>query len=891
MNLFQSEKQRTQTNNLSIKLVVGLTITLSATLLVLNSTLPGLGFGWSVKNSWVEYTTSWPFFFFGLLLSATTGFIAFTQRDWRYVPPILSVFAIALAFQNPFSTQAELLTAPSGFEVYKSGGPPDPDLTVSELSERVVSLKRLPLNGVFAPEPVGLEALTLRAIDSKKALEPIVMHFGEVSVVDFFKPPKIMVPEPIAALESALNEATNALEEASQRLSAIGDCPTPIDGQPDGACEHQKSTAESDWDSAKADQTERNNLLQAAKDRNNAIPVSQAATELRHETVQLAWRILSTQETAVQEARDASFTYLASLCAAFFLFLSGLLAPGITWSIAPILLAAVAHTYFTSEPKNLFSDDWMAYSPVAHAIFFSVFFLIARVLHVVTIANWPILKVLKPFERWEVLRLVLWRSTWVFAILCSLLAVSTYFDEESRHLLYNIPLQTKVVPSEDCEKGKSLIFRQHDLAGCAARRPESDTRASMRWHIAKFEREASFAIAESSKAANASVEALADQTRALFDTHVQKRLSPNEGKLPFVSSFFNDEDCDFPLKIANCIKDAITSPAREKYKNAFDRVEVTFKDRVANIVTSSNGNINYARLELTKLIRQTTDDLILPLDLMIKKAFRVLDVSSMVGFVFLTIALIKALLHITFRCLCAPKGLDERLSRNVKNVMGELDKIAAPFTPEQVATSSSSTFFLQPGTTYRLRSTFKPVNAIPDSVLPRILFAPRGAFKRYAMPLNSDAAPLGFAMAVKVVTVRLEANQTLAFIPSAMVGFEESVKFKSAFLRRVLDILSGRIRTVLAQGPGDLILQSEGETVVLPKQGEAGPFHALPLQIIAWSPSVQFVTRADKSMKELYMNPPHVRPLEDGVAVVDTARRSGKGPRPIGLLGALTTQF
>lgn len=880
-----------------------LAVAVPTALLVLTATQPGLGYGWATTSRWAGLVAEpW---IMGMLLaiSVATLVIAKVRRDARLLPAGLGGLLLLLA-PSPMTIDAPYLTR---FDTGIRGH--TDSLSLGAMISRLRAPATLPLGGALLPPPVAFEAANSRAQAVAYELEAILAELGGDLPAGSLAPP---TPPDHTEPRAAIARTQDALDRHNQLRRTDCNFWRPVanirlpDKDRNAECIARRDIHD-DIEAGLSAQLASLNADIAESD----IAHQAALRTYRAQTsaIAKAGDLIAQMDAAQAEAARITRARAVALGTAALVFVAALVTPGITLAVGLVFLTTAGA--WLAEP-----DAWV--SLWLHFTAFAIPFMIARLIRGATATNWPLVRLLRPSERWQALRLTLRRSVPIFGGLAALLVVSHWIGGTLRDPLYLLPAPgAETVPtlSAECPVGLALVFRQPTRDGCAPQRPESDLSASFRWHIAEAERHLLISVDLGADAGIDSAETLGQRVLDDFDAKIPRRLESNNQGTPYWSATFDYERCSInPRRWLGCLRNTFRKEPRERYARQFDEVRTTLAKRVDDIIASTHGNLDAAREPLRLAVTEAAGTLITAVDETIWKGFRILDLISFVAFGLMMLALLRALVHVFVRCLCVAPGLEERLLRHPASAGRAAGMI--PFDTEslgKLVQDKGATLALQPGVDYRIRAKYTVVNVAAVNVWPRLAFAPRGRFCSYTVPEGSSGT-LSFAGAKRIILVNLDSEQSVAFKPASLVGYTKGVRFRTAFYQKVIDLLCGRLRVVTAIGKGQVLLLALGEITTLPKVGDKDTMPvqagqslagltstssgksnskattAQAGQIIAWSPNAQFLAKADDSLVGLYLNAPMVRPLAGGLAIIDKAHHAGKGPRPIGLLAALLSQ-
>jgi uncharacterized protein (AIM24 family) len=875
----------------AVRMISLLAVAIPTCILIAAGALPGLGREWIANLPWTVLDLSSSLRLTVLAMGAVTLLGAFVMRDWRLIPAVMASAILGFFAPSSMSTDAHLLR--SGTELPLAlGVVAEPDWTLSSLTERLETRVELPLGGSLLPAPVKLEMNEIRARALAERVKTIIIEQGDVRL-DAVTPPDPPDHSERNLRMAAAVESQQRLEAELVRLNCRRANSASRNGEngTQSECEHSREfiffELDRVFETIAATTVE---IEQADQSYRFALDQYRIDMLVIADGLSVAAYLQSAQAEAIQVSQTRAVAFGAAIA----ILLAGLVTPGISFALVAIPIATGILS--VALPLDNVTGQVTLW---AQTLIFLSFFGLARVVHLAALVNWPLIRLLRATERRKALLLTLRRSTPIFVVLALLLWGSAVFDRYIQDQLYQLPPPAGAEISQsdvDCPVGTTLVFRQPNIEGCSAQRLETDLRQSIGWHISNLERELNESLADARIEANATSETLGARLISEFDQHALRRLAPDQltgtgYETRYWSPAFKYEGCSLnPFSWLGCLRNEFREKPRESYAEWFDPFADSFYEKVNNAVIAAQGNIEDASARLLEVIREADEEMRAAADASIQKTFRLLDLLTVLASFFVVLALVRAVTHVFLRCLCAADGLEERLVRHPASVGRLHDR--EPITIDQVAISEQSTVKLKPGQTYRLRGALQPTNVAASSGwFPRLLFAPRGVFKKYTVKEGAHSAALSFGGALRVVVIRLKRGQTIACNPGSLLGYIEGTQFRSRFLKRALDLLCGRMRSLTVTGPGEVLLSSEGDIINLPQNDGAGEIQIPANKIIAWTPDVQFLARRDDSLWQLYWNPPEVRPLSGGLAVIDQARNQGAGPRPIGLLAALLTQI
>ena len=596
-------------------------------------------------------------------------------------------------------------------------------------------------------------------------------------------------------------------------------------------------------------------------------------------------RLLAYRNEASQVATQVSQVRAVSLGVAGLIVAAALLTPGIGTAVPLVAVAVGAQAWMVEGEGMLPRLDLLVFFGA-----FAVPVLICRLVHDAARTNWPMLRRSRRVERLRATGLMAWRSTWIVVVLGALISASMFLEYNAQKWLYALPVAADTEIVAGCPKGETLVFRQPALEGCAPRRPEADIEASLHWHLEQAERNVLSRIDEGAREGSASAQKLGSVTIDAFDEFIPKRLASDEGVDSYVSSGFDKRHCRWwdPRTWTGCLVNKMLELPRTAYANSFDATETGLEGRVNAAVKEAEGDVEEAQVALGDVTRDTTAELRDRISQGLGMLFRGMDVLRLAAVFLLIFTILRVFAHIFLRCFTGAEEFGRRLMRLDPGSRSLPGRTALPFRSEQVD-SQRSEVLLRPGQSYRIRRKYEPNNLTARFVWPRIISAPRGGFREYEVPLKGSGATIKLPQAIWGVRISVDKKQRLAFDGSAFIGFSGDITFRKVFQQSIISLLSGRLRTLVAIGPGEIILLSSGEPERL-LGGTSEETFIRSTRMLAWSQDWQFVARADPSTSALVWNAPQARPLKGGLVVTDAARHSQKRPPLFGLFGALLSQ-
>lgn len=883
-----------------------LCLSVSIAAILITANWPGLGPAWTIETSWVAIIGTPMARIVWAVLALLSAFGAIASRNvvaviWcfplaflaMFAPPRISLETTLLARSYALEVEAQLLTPFLNSEVTHQRL--SDAQGIAEAIRNTRSAPDLPKSIAMLFETAGLIAYAagISEKDAEKLLEGLGLPSAPKST--------------LAVLENEIALQTKAVLDAEL---AIDNCWFGFTEGPVVNLDTEH-VDQSEIDRCKKRRGDRYNdandyLTLLTQGRPSAKTADAEAhgnykAELISKGKSLAaidGRILAVRAAEEQAKQAASTlfaivpTVVAALLAALFI------AEGSTLFFATMTITIAA--YFAapmfSIPLQNRGPSWEYAVILASVIAFASVFLGLRALRLYIIQNAHLLKLLERKELIGTLGLAGFRWIPLGACVAGGLFASSWLDQRLLDPAYAVFPKEEHSASQatdedaslqECDPAHRLIATQRINQNCASRQLEIDLEAALVRHFANFDVLVKNSTRDVSRVATSEADWAAIETRRL--------MAEIPSRLEVLNPTFNYGGCSL-LELMGCALNGGKSLARTSYRDARVLAERVLEERLLNLVDSVGASAGLAKASVDTAVFGALLEIRKNVGRFLWAWFRLADVLGFVAGLLLSIAILKSFGYMLIRCLHQLPGLDERIKSAAEKATGS-SAIENQADAKQILFGRNNEIEISEAGQYQIASSvgvtgreaamtlpIASISHILNRIIPSMVDRKRAnwAFKEYNLGKDSSPLKLSTGGGRQLTSINLRKNERLGIKREAFVGKERTVRLKSRWGFRMLDLFSGRIRHAVVEGPGLVILRSEGDaTLAIIRPDEDDERGADPHTLMAWSSDIDYHVRSGTGWLALYSGSVVVAPAGGGVAIVDGGETTGR------LLGAL----
>ncbi|WP_162932968.1 hypothetical protein [Roseovarius sp. EL26] len=478
---------------------------------------------------------------------------------------------------------------------------------------------------------------------------------------------------------------------------------------------------------------------------------------------------------------------------------------------------------------------------------------------------------------------------WTFpgALLVGGLILSNSLDKHAMDFLYRQNVDVFQTGLE-CEPENRLL---HTATGydttCIQRRLEQDVQRSIRSHFNAAQANVLNAVDELTDETLSTADwAQITANRVVDDTlpHQLARSRCLETECTYVSPIFDIETgCNF-FNVMCHGKNWGKHRARAVYDGSRSSTAKAVEDILQSASSVANQSAEEVRAAARAEIKGVIDASIVRLDRLAWTVFRINEVLRFLAAFCLSIAVLKTLGYILIRVIHHQDGINERLGQRAelpRSVPSE------PFTDRITYSDHEGILRIPGGETYCLAKSaslqgaqshiFQPIPSI-GLFISRLLSwpitkIPNHILNRYKTD-GVDEVKISSLNNWRLIAIRLEDGEELAFNTSSFIGMTSSVRLKVKWGFRTTDLMASRIRRPHAIGAGYVIFITQGAVQV----SEALPTERKPSfvgvsRMVAWVPGAPYQLDSQKIPIAMYAGTVGVAPAtRSGLIFADGGR-------------------
>ena len=525
---------------------------------------------------------------------------------------------------------------------------------------------------------------------------------------------------------------------------------------------------------------------------------------------------------------------------------------------------------------------------VANSLSILVPLLALYALRLFALHNFELWRVLSPRERALVgLKvLVYWSAPAV--LLAGGILGSRFIDDSAMDQFYR---ENSVVinGASECEPQARLLSTAQLLDGsCARRRLEADVERAIRFHFENMRVNAAKSLDRLTDEALSSADWARKTATQVIDDAIPDKLAEtscrHSTECSYISPAFNIQTgCDF-WRIVCHLKNAGKRAAQVRYDRSRQATISTVEDKLLAAEENAKSSTEVLKREAGEAINQTVRNSIIALDRFAWSWFRANDVLRFVAVFCLILAVLKSVGYVLIRVIHFQDGFNDRLAATNSDLKWRISDQAEG----KVTISKDSRLTVPAGNTFCIASSVAVQNHQSHLVLPMpsvSLFVGR-AFAAIGNRKNANALYSVFRTTEddevfsistdegrRLVAVRLEEGESIAFDPTAFVGRNNTVRLKMRWGFRATDLMAGRIRRPHARGPGYVIFRTSGEVeVALPRVSRDNSHLIEVSRLVAWTPGAPYKLVSQPGFGAMYLGTTDVCPAVYGIAIGDGGR-------------------
>jgi len=334
--------------------------------------------------------------------------------------------------------------------------------------------------------------------------------------------------------------------------------------------------------------------------------------------------------------------------------------------------------------------------------------------------------------------------------------------------------------------------------------------------------------------------------------------------LPTVSEKFKLEDCGFlnvKCGVKNMVKDGMNSSYIESRQDAIDDFEREIQEKVDNSADNV-GTINrnavsflYHKMKATNEAMQST----------ISNTFKGVLILNMIMDILLGLLILKSFLYV-FARVAFTDDTDHYVSFMDKEWSmpdGQLKKCGNKYT---IDGDSSTNYFIS--------RSYEPSGQAPRYVVPQKkaavlarLFTRNYAMNHIIMEGRNQTVDFRAIGSNEFVEWDLSEGEEVIFHFSNFVGMTQNVQLSATISLRLTSLLMGRFIFTTAQGPGKLILLTQGEPVISgdPKAESS----VATSRILAWHKNTRFHVESELNILDVFMSGIYLKKKKEDMVLID----------------------
>ncbi|MCW3783596.1 hypothetical protein [Defluviimonas salinarum] len=445
--------------------------------------------------------------------------------------------------------------------------------------------------------------------------------------------------------------------------------------------------------------------------------------------------------------------------------------------------------------------------------------------------------------------------------------------EAELRLAYGIalPEESGLAPDASrCEPDAdpSIIYVREPF--CPQRDLERDIRTSTTYWFTEASTVARGAVGQSKVAADRQVDEAVNASLTLFEQAIPNRLGTQnlQAGQTGVSAAFNYKDDCFPLDFKCRIWREIAIALDGRYMRSRSTLKSSLESELragaeaSGTVTAASANTaNASILTASEWLKAETSRQVF-------LAFRLSEVLSAVSMLIAAIAIFKSYGFMTGRTAFADPSLNRRIS------MGQArhgDK-ASP----SVSISDQGGLPLRTPGRYRIRYGAHVDGKAPKGLLPyqplrqtmARLIPFRHAFQFFDFDPGEQQVSLPCGNVRRIIEIRLGEGERVGYFPKYLYGVVGNPRLNSRWTLRIGNLLQGRMRLHLVEGPGSVLLMSTDQPSLL-SAGNEGSGGLAPSRLMAWSEGLDLKVTCESGWLSAYTSPVLLQPVGAGFALFD----------------------
>ncbi|MFC3614537.1 hypothetical protein ACFORG_12250 [Lutimaribacter marinistellae] len=465
---------------------------------------------------------------------------------------------------------------------------------------------------------------------------------------------------------------------------------------------------------------------------------------------------------------------------------------------------------------------------------------------------------------------------------------SKALDDWAMDQLYRDHYQDSLSGSECQSNGRILATAPGKEGTCIRRRLEADVQRAIRTQFGVARLNALQSIDELTDETLSSADWARTTAKQVVDDALPDQLAesmcrPDSG-CTYVSPLFNIQTgCDF-WRVGCHVRNAGKHAARRGYDNMRARTIDAVENTLQAAGEIAEGSAESVRSEAQGAVNETVSASILALDRFSWSWFRAHDVIRFIAIFCLSLAVLKSIGYVTIRVIHHQPGFNERLSAGPS----ESEAVSSDLRDGKVIISGNSRLSLPVGDTFCIASSVAVQRhqshlALPIPSLGLFIWRAFAAignrkdanawFSHFRTTVGGEDFSISTDEGRRLVAVRLELGEALAFEPASFVGRSSTVRLRRRWGFRATDLMAGRIRRPHAYGPGFAIFRTAGDVeVACPNTPDNSGRLIEVSRLVAWTPGIPYRLASREGLGAMYLGTTDVGPARNGLALGDGGR-------------------
>ncbi|MDW9735737.1 hypothetical protein GOC00_08535 [Sinorhizobium meliloti] len=457
---------------------------------------------------------------------------------------------------------------------------------------------------------------------------------------------------------------------------------------------------------------------------------------------------------------------------------------------------------------------------------------------------------------------------WLPLLACVVLGtfIANRATKATHDFAYNIPIAAiaEADAAESCKNtDKRLVFQLLPPTGDL----EVDVDHSVGCHFSSALKAARDANSASAQQSSAAVGSAGDMAIAAVNRVIPTSLpcdadghNIRDNRGTCVSDAFNYPECRWWQLI--CKAKRIPHRAAESaYANARADAIGWVSAKVHSIKATADADAPIAQAQVDAFALTAFENVSIEARTGLWQGFRVWDAIHAGAFVIFTIAACKSAVYVFSRIFHSQRPLRSRKTSKERRL--------------GIVVSTVPKYKLEKPGTYYLKMGADPGEVAPKGPWfpqPLKMFFARLPFRlffNFFTLKEGQHVPFSEEGNGRFVEIEIEDSQKVAFYPTYLYAWSDTVRFSTTWSFRLPNLLRGRISTSTATGPGRIILFSKGsvEAIDSDYNGQGYP----PTRLMAWSADMDVTTSSDVSTSAIYFSGVLIRPQDDSVAIFDVS--------------------